>query len=185
MRWPDWEKGHRFNPTSPFYEGISAISAALVSLEALVHPSNPCNFKGGDKVEIASKAMPDMFVLPYEIFRQYQRGYIKGSSITRELCRVAIISCYEKTKHLNDRSPGFEFFRHIRHGCAHNNRFMFFKKEPQYQGEWRGIAIDNEDKGEKHSLFGQEVLFSFLAPGDVLLLLMDMDWYIEQFCNEK
>lgn len=66
-----------------------------------------------------------------------------------------------------------QFLRHIRNGCAHNNRFYWGKgKEREktikkFPIIWRGKVL--EEKMEGH-----EVFFQFIAPGDIFILLGDI-----------
>jgi len=58
---------------------------------------------------------------------------------------------YEAVKDENVSSPEFELFRHIRNASSHNNRFNFIDSEPACPASWRGLKIDNTNKGKKQS----------------------------------
>ncbi len=58
-----------------------------------------------------------------------------------------------------DRTPELEFFRHVRNGISHGNRFHFEGREPVRPATFRAFAIDR-------ALEGRTVLFEFLSTGD-------------------
>lgn len=64
--------------------------------------------------------------------------------------------------------PIVQFFRHIRNGCAHNNKFYFKGKNTlALKAEWRRKIIDT-------SLAGQTVINDFFKEGDFGHLLEDL-----------
>ncbi len=65
-----------------------------------------------------------------------------------------------------NRSEIFKFAKHIRNGCAHNNKFSF-EKPLNNPVIWNKHKIDN-------SLEGKEVVPSFLWTGEMLLLARDI-----------
>ena len=70
--------------------------------------------------------------------------------------------------------PTGEFFRHVRNGCFHGNRFCFRGNEPRLNAEWRGLSISPELDGcrvFRDSLKEREF---FLNHGDVVLLISDV-----------
>lgn len=88
--------------------------------------------------------------------------------------------CWEILKHNNlipvpeKAGTVFEFYRHVRNGAFHGNRFFFEKGKPPFRAEWQDLAI-TEDLHEKRvfrdSLKEKEF---FLNYGDPLLLLSDV-----------
>ena len=71
------------------------------------------------------------------------------------------------------KSPELEFFRHLRNGVAHNNKFTFSAKEPIRQASFRGFSIDK-------TLEGRDVLYrvggdSFVDEGDILDLFDEIE----------
>ena len=71
-----------------------------------------------------------------------------------------------KFNKIMNRSEIFQFSKHIRNGCAHNNKF-YFKKPLSKPIVWNGYQIDN-------SLKGKEVVPSFLWIGGMMLLARDI-----------
>lgn len=59
-----------------------------------------------------------------------------------------------------DRSPELEFFRHIRNGVSHGNRFHFRNREPRRPAMFATFELDA-------SLHGQNILFEYMSTGDV------------------
>jgi hypothetical protein len=75
---------------------------------------------------------------------------------------------YESVKSLNDKSPVFEFFRHVRNSASHGNAFTFLNGEPRRPAEWRGKTIAS-------TLTGTRCFFDFLGPADIVLLMWDIE----------
>lgn len=63
-----------------------------------------------------------------------------------------------------DRTKELIFFRHIRNGLSHGNRFNLKNGEPKHPARFRHFQIVPE-------LHGQNVLFEFMSTGDVFDLL--------------
>lgn len=96
--------------------------------------------------------------LPYEYRQSYRASYKgKDKNIKKNFLKE------------------FEFFRHIRDACAHNNRFnlkaheptknLFDKaKNPHYEASWKNFKVDPK-------LDESELFFTFLECGDAIELL--------------
>jgi hypothetical protein len=80
--------------------------------------------------------------------------------------------------------PEVQFFRHVRNGCAHDNKFYFksyFDKktqklveEPRYKSEWRDKKITQDLKGRP--VLGRLVEEgALLMDGDSILLVYDIN----------
>ncbi len=80
---------------------------------------------------------------------------------------AAIISVHDEIKRrgLEDKNEDLEFLRHIRNACGHGNRFNFKGREPTNPAKLKQLEITKELNG-----WGP-VLFEFITPGDVVLLL--------------
>lgn len=83
-----------------------------------------------------------------------------------------------------ESQPVIQFFRHIRNGCAHGNKF-FFKtytnkrtnkniQEPVKPAQFRGLTINRK-------LMGKKVFFDFLSAGDIPYLIEDVSRELEKF----
>lgn len=89
--------------------------------------------------------------------------------------RILINGCYEifKESSLKERTSSeiAEFFRHIRNSASHKGKFTFKKDEPKKIARWRELEITRNLNGSD--------LFDFMAIGDIVLLLQDIDsWEI-------
>lgn len=88
---------------------------------------------------------------------------------------------YKKIKY----KPVVEFFRHIRNGCAHGNKFFFktYKdkktgkeiKEPTKTAKFRDLEITRKLMEDNKNVF-----FDFLSAGDLPYLIEDISKELEQ-----
>lgn len=75
----------------------------------------------------------------------------------------------------NDRTPEFEFFRHVRNAVSHGNTFNFYKTEPARPTSWMNFVIDDALKGPANPLYGTKCVGTTISPADVLALLHDIE----------
>ena len=71
-------------------------------------------------------------------------------------------------------NPVIEFYRHVRNGCFHGNRFHFESDQPRHPAQWRGLVISSALEGRtilRESLDNTDM---FLNWGDALILLGDV-----------
>lgn len=103
-----------------------------------------------------------------------QQGSQKPANLRRsftEITKVLLISTWQilkdtKTYHNISTKPDIQFFKHIRNGCAHDNKFNFDGlKHPAY---WR-------DKKITIALKDATVVPDFIKDGDPLLMLLDIN----------
>lgn len=66
------------------------------------------------------------------------------------------------------KSPLFEFFRHVRNGSSHGNRFHFLGSEPVRPAQWKGHTVER-------NLEARQVVGDFLSPAELPLLLADVE----------
>ncbi|MEK7872236.1 MAG: hypothetical protein AAB502_00075 [Chloroflexota bacterium] len=66
-------------------------------------------------------------------------------------------------------SPAVQFMRHVRNGCAHDNRILIRDKDPIRVAEWRGVRLTKGDNGKL-------VLYQLLNVADVFHLVNDVFW---------
>ena len=110
-----------------------------------------------------------------EIVDELPRVWLVGSLL-------AIGDALSDVKYL-DHSPLLELIRHLRNGIGHGNRFTFkqgkgldqLKKFPAHNKQAKGKGAEFQIDG---SLEGQQVLFDFMGPGDVLDLLQSVEVYL-------
>jgi len=89
---------------------------------------------------------------------------------------------YEKVKDYNDKTPIFEFFRHVRNAASHNNRFYFKEWKPRRIASWRRIKIDITKKGSNNPFFGVECFGGVLGSADIIFLLIDIEKILPEEC---
>jgi hypothetical protein len=82
-----------------------------------------------------------------------------------------------------DRAPLLEMVRHLRNGVAHGNRFDV--RDPEKLGRYPAHNRDAWMNGKMlfeitPDLDGQEVFFSYMAPGDVQDLLTSVGFYLRR-----
>lgn len=59
-----------------------------------------------------------------------------------------------------DKTPELEFFRHLRNGISHGNKFSFKNDEPTRLAKFKGFEITKV-------IQGKTVLFEFISTGDL------------------
>jgi hypothetical protein len=88
----------------------------------------------------------------------------------RASMRTFLNTCYQilidNNLHTN-KLPEIEFLRHLRNAASHGGKFKLEKDEPRKPANWRKIEITK-------ALQGKELL-GFISPGDVILLIQDID----------
>ena len=71
-------------------------------------------------------------------------------------------TAYEAVKDMNDKSPEFEYFRHIRNASSHQNMFNFSDNEP-----YRPAIGKNRNRSQferkRNPLYAQRVLVHSLV----------------------
>ena len=152
MKYPGLDEGFELLPDSPFYESVTCVCAAMASVESILRADNPLGYKMGDKIRLDGRVQPGVFVYPFRVRGQFQCGHVPPRRIQIELMRIMLLGCYEEVRDRGYHSPIFEFFRHIRNGCSHNNKFYFKNDEPRRPAEWRTLRIDDQLKGGRDNL---------------------------------
>jgi hypothetical protein len=88
-----------------------------------------------------------------------------------------------------DHAPELELLRHLRNGVAHGNTFRIDPKRlAKFPANNRLAWIRGDNKAEFEitpNLQNQPVLFDFMAPGNILDLLMSVSHYLEQMRNDE
>ena len=165
----------RINNKSIFFENISAFLIALNGLPALFNKNYVSSIEPNDGINLEGIGSSKNMFNRLELIKLMNTNLKTIPKITLILSQQLVISCYEIVKDKNDGSPEFEFFRHLRNGCAHNNKFNFatskkankLTKVPSKPAKWRNFKITR-------SLNGKKVIFGFIAPGDILEFLCEM-----------
>ena len=108
--------------------------------------------------------------------------FVNQGEILPQMLRYAaavLAVAHDITKHLSDKSPTWEFFRHCRHAAAHNGRLRFTRDEPKRKAKWRGIELHKSMAGAALFSAGPKAVGGevkgLLWPADLLWLLWDIE----------
>ncbi len=164
-----------FNKSGTFYEMVGSFMIAVAGLESILHPNNPMKFAPKQVLTLEGKVHPELRIEPFEIRKNALAKHISMSNTVASLCIMLVNTAYESVKDKNDKLETFEFFRHIRNACSHNNRFNFYKNEPERPASWRTKSIDCHKKGINNPLFGKNCFNEYLGIADAILLLWDIE----------
>ncbi len=147
---------------SIFYNNILAFFTALNEIPALFDPKYVTTIKTNDSINLEGKTTGKNHFKRLELIEQMKAKFGSVKEAVKILGQQLVISCYVSVEDKNDKSPEFEFFRHLRNGCAHGNKFNFKDKKTG-----RIIPLKNEAKWESFkidtSLQDKEVIFAFIA----------------------
>lgn len=168
-----------FEKSGPFFEMIGAFMSAVVGLESVASPQNPLRYTADQAVVFEGKVHRELRFVAYDVWQKHQVGELTTSVVVASLCQMLVNTAYETVKDHDDRSPLFEFFRHVRNACSHRNRFYFKPWEPARPAEWRGLPIDSSIRGTGHPLFGRECFLDVLRPADAPLLLWNIERHLD------
>lgn len=109
----------------------------------------------------------------FEVLRR--ASTLRGEVMRNDLMAVAALQGATRIGDMIDQasardssSPLLEFARHLRNASAHGDRWHFQHGEPRHPAALRGRTLDA-------SLHGSKVMFEWLAPGDYLDFLNDIE----------
>jgi len=120
--------------------------------------SLPCNCLPGKSVELP---LTDLMT----------NAKMTDSTFNLEFMRrgmaSAVISVHDEIRRrkFEDKEEDMEFLRHIRNACGHGNRFTLRGNEPKKPAKLKELEITKALDGTG------PVLFDFVTPGDVFVLL--------------
>ncbi len=178
-----------FNRDGPFFDLVTAFLVANVGLKPLLEKITPKDDTMKEleraypaiswlSIGLGGKGFPGVTIRPFELYERFNAlKVVSHGDLMCSFCSMLIIMAYESHKKYFDDSPIFEFLRHIRNACAHDNKFYFNKHEPRREARWKELKIDHKIKGEKNSLFGTECFFKFMGSADPVFLLNDVENY--------
>ena len=154
---------------------VGAFLTAIAGLESVARPENPMNFKPGEVLALRGIVHPKLEIEPYLVLQLVLEGHTSRANVSHSLTCMLVNTAYESVKDKNDRSPEFEFFRHIRNAASHQNHFRFIPSEPARPASWRGKVIDHNIKGSANPISGTKCFGQFLTVADAIALLWDME----------
>ena len=105
----------------------------------------------------------------YDVFSVYEMFYEKKENnidymVYPLLAMISYVHDLIKNNGLLNQTPEFEFFRHIRNGVSHGNRFNLRNNEPRRTATFLNFSIDS-------SLNGTHVVHGYMKTGDILDLI--------------
>jgi hypothetical protein len=171
-----------FDQGKPFFDYVSAYITAISGLVSVADPANLMQFRLRDVVTIEGKVVPVLSVSPLSVHKQFISGKISAQNVATSLTCMLLNTAYESVKHLNDKSPEFEFFRHTRHAASHGNRFRFLHGEPKRLAHWRNVCIDHMRREQSNPLHDQVCVGNVISSADAVLLLWDIE---QQLINSE
>jgi hypothetical protein len=157
---------------------VGSLLVALASLPAIIDPSNPLGWRPEDRIELSGIQTASREIHPYEIHREVVENKLSHESYCTNLCIMLTNTAYEAVKSYDDKSPVFEFFRHIRNASSHRNQFNFTANEPARPAAWRGLHFDVNLKGKDNPYYGFQCFGQHLSFIDILELLWDVEQLI-------
>jgi hypothetical protein len=154
---------------------VMSFLAATLGLGPVFNPQNPLNLTNQQIAWYNGKIKGQLLIDTAQIHKQCTNGAFLAEDAVKALCCMLINTAYESVKNYNDKSPEFEFFRHLRNAASHNNQFNFFNNEPSFPASWSGLVFDETMKGNSNPLYGQECVGATVSPGDILALLQEIE----------
>lgn len=165
----------QFEKGKPFYEMVGSFILALSACPAMFNTGNPMSLGKSDYISINGVQVDDKHWLPSAVYEQAQAGHATKENFVGHLCMMLANLTYETVKAQNDKSPEFEFLRHVRNAASHNNKFFFRDSEPRRPACWRGLSLDHTIKGTNNPMFDNICFGPTLGPADLLELLRDVE----------
>ena len=164
-----------FKEGLPFYDMVCSFMVSLAACPSIFNPGNPMGLSKDKYVSVQGILVQGRHFIPYDTYEQAQKGNISQTKFLKSCCCLLANTAYESVKEDDDKSPEFEFFRHIRNASSHQNVFHFFNSEPSRSASWRSANIDLNSKGNMNPLHGKECFGSFIGIADLIDLLKDIE----------
>ena len=161
----------QFTEGKPFFPMVMSFLAATIGLGPLFDPSQPPPVPLKQVAWYVGRLQPTVGIDMAQVRQGCLAGVITADAAVKSLCGMLLNSAYAVAEPHNDRSPEFEFFRHVRNAVSHGNRFYFAAQEPRRAAAWSGLVIDRARMGKRNPLFGVECVGQTLSPADALALL--------------
>jgi hypothetical protein len=157
----------------PFFEMVGTFMVAVSGSKSVFDKSNRMKWKEDEFIPLNGILSKGQHFYHHDIHRQATNRHIDQTQYIKSCCCMLANIAYESVKDDNDRSPEFEFLRHIRNAGSHRNKFHFSPKEPTSPASWGGATIE-------HRLNGTECFGTFIGTGDILYLLKDIETKVIQ-----
>lgn len=165
----------QFDKGKPFYDIVATFMVAMSGCPAIFNNGNPMRYTKEQYVSISGVHVPGKHLHPLDVYEQAQAGHTTQVFFVGHTSMMVANLAYESVKRLTNRSPEFEFLRHVRNAASHWNRFTFYENEPCRPASWRGVVLDHMMKGSSNPMHGRECFGATLGPADLIQLLADVE----------
>lgn len=150
-----------FHPTiKPYTNSFASIVAGILGwrLFKIEEFEELLRKRGGnDRVALASEVLKDENKSPTFSFSKSVGPLVTGSvdhhKLLANLAQQLLGHCWEVLREAGfvpkNSEPVLEFYRHVRNGCFHANKFHFQGNQPKYRAEWRRLRIKKTFQGNR------------------------------------
>jgi len=163
----------------PFYRYLILYQSIGISTSSLINREMRPTFGDDEYISWGSKVDENIVQHINEIVKEFDERLDKDA-LSEFLGCMFINICYEKVKLFRDKSPLFEFFRHVRNAASHNNTFCFRPNEPELPAQYKGLEIISTLKGDKNPLQGKKCIGGFIGSADLLYIINDIEQIIPE-----
>lgn len=165
----------QFRQGKPFYEMVMSFMTSLSTVSLILNNDNLINLKEKDYVSFEGRWVKDRHFFPHDVINNIQAGKFTFPVYINSCCCMLANTAYEAVKDKNDKSPEFEYFRHIRNASSHQNMFIFFNHEPSKPAHWKKSEIAHNLKGNRNPLYGTACFGTFMGVSDIIDLLKEIE----------
>lgn len=174
-----------------FVEYAKTFSASMLSLWGVSQPFFLNWVEQHKQMVMEAKSDNPSSILVQPIVAEIKKNNLpddkKGpffTDVIQNFCVIFCVATFDRLKE-DDRyakiknKPLIQFFRHIRNGCAHGNKFFFkiYKdkktgvevREPTKMAKFRKLEITRKLMEDDKNIF-----FDFFSAGDILYLIEDV-----------
>lgn len=165
----------QFKQGLPFFEMVMSFMTSLSTVSFILNNDKLINLKDKDYVSFEGRWVEPRHFFPHDVINNIKGGQFTFPAYINSCCCMLANAAYETVKERNDKSPGFELLRHIRHASSHQNKFNFFDHEPSSPAYWKEAKIDHSLKGKDNPLYDSECFGTFFGVTDIIDLLKEIE----------
>jgi len=158
---------------------VGSFMISVMGAPSVMNTDNPMQLKDGHYMILPGILTPGRHIRPMEVRSLVLGGNLSMGRHLRAACGMLANTAYESVKIHNDKSPVFEFLRHVRNAASHGNKFNFSANEPARAAEWQGAKFAWNCKGSANALHGTECFGTFIGAADLIHLLWDVEQRIK------
>jgi len=164
-----------FRQGLPFYNMVMSFMTSLSAVSLIYNNERLIDLKEKDWVSISGRWVEPRHFFPHDVISNIKSGKFDLQVYINSCCCMLTNSAFESVKQLNDKSPEFELFRHLRNASSHQNLFNFFEKEPTLPASWQSAVIDHSYQGKANPLYGTSCFGNFIGVPDLIDLLKEIE----------